>query len=96
MSQPVQGEKRILVVDDSATIGMVVKNAINSIIEMPVDLARSLAACQKLLAEHQEKYQVAVVDLSLPDAKDGEAVDMVLSSVIVERAGQHYGGNATV
>ena len=80
MSQPDNNTKRILVVDDSATIGMVVKNAINSAVDMPVDLARSLAACKLLLAEHPEQYQVAVVDLSLPDAKDGEAVDMVLSS----------------
>lgn len=78
MSAP--GKKRILVVDDSATIGMVVKNAINSAVEIQVDLARSLAACKLLLDEHHEDYQVAVVDLSLPDAKDGEAVDMVLSS----------------
>ena len=80
MSQPDNNTKRILVVDDSATIGMVVKNAINSAVDMPVDLARSLAACKLLLAEHPEQYQVAVVDLSLPDAKDGEAVDIVLSS----------------
>ena len=79
MSQSDQGAGRILVVDDSATIGIVVKNAVNSAINMPVDVARSLAACEKLLAEHRGHYQVAVVDLSLPDALDGEAVDMTLS-----------------
>ena len=79
MSQSDQGTGRILVVDDSATIGIVVKNAVNSAINMPVDVARSLAACEKLLAEHRGHYQVAVVDLSLPDALDGEAVDMALS-----------------
>jgi PleD family two-component response regulator len=79
MSLSTPGNNRILVVDDSATIGMVVKNAINSAVaDVPVDLARSLAACKLLLDEHHEHYQVAVVDLSLPDAKDGEAVDMVL------------------
>ncbi len=76
-SEPVA--KRILIVDDSATIGMVVKNAVNIVVDMPVDLARSLAACKQLLDVHAEQYQVAVVDLSLPDAKDGEAVDLVLS-----------------
>ena len=80
MINPDQNAKRILIVDDSATIGMVVKNAIKSTVNMPVDLARSLAACKHLLAQYQEYYQVAVVDLSLPDAKDGEAVDMVLNS----------------
>ena len=35
---------RILIVDDSATVGMVVKNAVSTVVGMPVDLARSLAA----------------------------------------------------
>jgi len=78
MSQSDQGAGRILIVDDSATVGMVVKNAVSSVVGMPVDLARSLAACVKLIAEHPGQYQVAVVDLNLPDAVDGEAVDMVL------------------
>lgn len=78
MSQSDQSAKRILIVDDSATVGMVVKNAISSVVGMPVDLARSLAACAQLIAEHPGQYQVAVVDLNLPDAVDGEAVDMVL------------------
>lgn len=78
MSQSDQGAGRILIVDDSATVGMVVKNAVSSVVEMPVDLARSLAACKVKLAEHPDQYQVAVVDLNLPDAADGEAVDLVL------------------
>ena len=78
MSQSDRGTGRILIVDDSATVGIVVKNSVSSVVDMPVDLARSLAACEQLLAQHSGKYQVAVVDLSLPDAKDGEAVDMVL------------------
>ena len=80
MSQTEQDEKRILIVDDSATVGMVVKNAVSSVVGMPVDLARSLAACNKLLIEHPNQYQVAVVDLNLPDATDGEAVDATLNA----------------
>ena len=80
MSQAKQGTGRILIVDDSATIGLVVRNAVNSIVNMQVDLARSLAGCKQMLAEHAGEYQVAVVDLNLPDAPDGEAVDLVLGS----------------
>ncbi|HEU0186373.1 MAG TPA: diguanylate cyclase [Gallionellaceae bacterium] len=65
--------------DDSATVGMVVKQAISSVVNLPVDYARSLAECEQLLASHKNDYLVAVVDLSLPDAPDGEAVDMVLN-----------------
>lgn len=68
-----------MIVDDSATVGMVVKQAISSVVDMPVDYARSLTECEQFLSEHHHQYQVAVVDLSLPDAPDGEAVDMVLS-----------------
>jgi diguanylate cyclase (GGDEF)-like protein len=58
---------------------MVVKNAESNVVDIPVDLARSLSACRQLIEANPDKYVVAVVDLSLPDAKDGEAVDMVLS-----------------
>lgn len=78
MSQTENNTKRILIVDDSATVGMVVKNAVSNVVNIPVDLARSLAACIQLITEHPGQYLVAVVDLSLPDAKDGEAVDLVL------------------
>ena len=76
-SQPPVG--RILIVDDSATVGVVVKKAISNVINLPIDLARSLADCTKLLTDNNGQYLVAVVDLNLPDAKDGEAVDKVLS-----------------
>ncbi len=79
MSQFDPNSKRILIVDDSPTVGMVVKNAVSNVVNLPVDLALSLNAAQLLIAEHPNKYQVAVADLNLPDAKDGEAVDMVLS-----------------
>ncbi len=82
MDKTEQGASRILVVDDSATIGIVVKNALKSAVNLPVDLARSLAACKQLIDENPAKYQVAVVDLNLPDAKEGEAVDFVLNSNI--------------
>lgn len=79
MSQSEQAAGRILIVDDSATVGLVVKQAISAVVDIPVDYARSMTECEKLLSEHHHEYQVAVVDLSLPDAPDGEAVDMVLS-----------------
>jgi diguanylate cyclase (GGDEF)-like protein len=78
MSQSEKIAKRILIVDDSPTVGLVVKNAVQTAVNMPVDLARSLAACAQMIADHPSAYQIAVVDLHLPDAANGEAVDMVL------------------
>ena len=78
MSQSDKVAKRILIVDDSTTVGLVVKTAVHTAVNMPVDLAKSLAACAQLITDHPDEYQIAVVDLHLPDAPNGEAVDMVL------------------
>lgn len=72
-------DSRVLVVDDSLAIGSLVKAALESTIDYPVDFAVSRAECERLLDQHPERYPVAVVDLNLPDAPDGEAVDVVLA-----------------
>lgn len=71
-------DSRILVVDDSHAIGKLVRSALETVIDMPVDYADSFAACERLLGEYPGCYPVAVVDLNLPDAPDGEAVNRVL------------------
>lgn len=82
MATTEQIASRILIIDDSATVGMVVKNAVSRMVNIPVDLARSFTAGAQLIAQHPGLYLLAVVDLHLPDAKDGEAVDMVLGNGI--------------
>lgn len=71
---------RILVVDDSQAIGKLVQGAIDAVIDLPVDYAASLAECRHLLNQHRGCYPLAVVDLNLPDAPDGEAVDLALEN----------------
>ncbi len=71
--------ERLLVVDDSVSIGRLVQTTIGSRTRAPIDHALSLADCRRLLEERLGAYPVAVVDLNLPDAPDGEAVDLVLS-----------------
>lgn len=71
--------ERLLVVDDSVSVGRLVQTTIADPAGMPVDHALSLADCRRLLTEHPGVYSVAVVDLNLPDAPDGEAVDLALS-----------------
>jgi len=75
-------DKRILIVDDSNVICEVVKADIENATGMPVDTAASLKECRALLHKYPGKYPVAVVDLILPDATDGEAVDEVLTAGI--------------
>jgi diguanylate cyclase (GGDEF)-like protein len=74
--------ERILVVDDSRAIGMAVMRSIQSVTDMALDYADSFAACERLLTQHGAAYQAAVVDLNLPDAPDGQAVDLVLGNGI--------------
>jgi len=76
---PVAPGERLLVVDDSVAVGRLVQTTFADPTGTPIDHALSLADCRRLLAEHPGVYPVAVVDLNLPDAPDGEAVDLVLS-----------------
>jgi diguanylate cyclase (GGDEF)-like protein len=70
--------QRILVVDDSQAIGRAVQKAIELVVDLPVDLVASYAECQKALADDARRYTAAVVDINLPDAPDGQAVDLVI------------------
>ncbi|MEW6562901.1 MAG: diguanylate cyclase [Pseudomonadota bacterium] len=81
MDEAFQAENaRILIVDDSQVMRQIVKKAIEGVSRLPIDCADSLGACQELLEAYADCYAVAVVDLSLPDAPDGEAVDSVLQA----------------
>lgn len=80
MTSSTPQHQRILVIDDSLAIGKVVQAAIESSVDFPVDYAASFAECERLLSDRGGQYQVAVVDLNLPDAPDGQAVDLVLSN----------------
>jgi diguanylate cyclase (GGDEF)-like protein len=75
-------EERILIVDDSNVICEAVKADIENATGMPVDTAASLEECRALLLQHPGNYPVAVVDLNLPDATHGEAVDEVIAAGI--------------
>ncbi len=75
-------DERILIVDDSNVICEVVKADIENATGMPADTAASLKECRALLLQYPGKYPVAVVDLNLPDAANGEAVDEVLAAGI--------------
>ncbi len=82
VSQSDPQNPRILVIDDSLAIGKLVQSSIQSVVDLPVDYATSFAECERLLSENKGLYQIAVVDLNLPDAPDGQAVDLVLHNGI--------------
>jgi len=71
--------ERILVVEDSLAIATILQRKISAGTSFPVDVAGTLAAAVELVEQHRSEYFLAVLDLSLPDAPNGEVVDTVLA-----------------
>jgi len=73
--------KKILIVDDDITVSRFLKETITHSLNLPCLCVPSLAELDVLL-KGPEEFSIALVDLILHDAKDGEAVDAVLSKGI--------------
>lgn len=69
--------KHILVVEDSALVLKVIKHVFSQSPHIKAHYAENFAQAQLLYAS-SEQWFAAVVDLSLPDAPDGEIVDFML------------------
>ncbi|ASP38235.1 diguanylate cyclase response regulator [Bacterioplanes sanyensis] len=69
---------RYLVVEDSNVVVKILKHLAKATLGEDVVFATSMAAAQQAYQQHQHTLEVALVDLSLPDAPDGELVDYLL------------------
>ncbi|MCF5891232.1 diguanylate cyclase [Aeromonas veronii] len=67
---------KLLLVEDSQTISRMLTQAIRQHLNLEVDAVYTLAEC---LAKHHGDYFVALVDLTLPDAPNGEAASALLA-----------------
>lgn len=67
---------RVLVVEDSTTVARELSRALESR-GFAVDAASNMAQAAALLKVNSNSYFLAVLDLGLPDAADGEVVDLV-------------------
>jgi diguanylate cyclase (GGDEF)-like protein len=79
-------KQSVLIVEDSRTYAELLRRRISRHLAFNVLVAPTLAAARLLLDEHGETVFAAVLDLNLPDAPNGEVVDLVLSrgiSVVV-------------
>lgn len=72
-----QGQK-VLLIEDSESFAQVLKNQIEANYGHKTVIAATLKECKNILDQTPEDFFVAVVDLHLPDAQDGEALDLVL------------------
>lgn len=70
---------QVLVVEDSRAIASVLIDSIGTLEGVGCQHAETLAAAQRLLLEDCERFYVAILDLNLPDAPDGEVVKLVQS-----------------
>ncbi|WOT03925.1 diguanylate cyclase [Shewanella youngdeokensis] len=71
---------RILVVEDSKVVSKVMRHLLTQELNCDVDIAPDLAQARQLLASND--YFVAITDLNLPDAPEGEVVKLVLAQQI--------------
>ncbi|MDN3378425.1 MULTISPECIES: response regulator [unclassified Pseudoalteromonas] len=68
--------QRVLVVEDSKVVQQVLRHLSAHYLNVAVDFAWSLAEAKEFVAKHE--YTLALVDLTLPDAPNGEVVKYTL------------------
>jgi diguanylate cyclase (GGDEF)-like protein len=68
------------VVEDSKVVQQVLRHLTAQYLDVAVDFAWSLNECQDYIEKH--KYSLALVDLTLPDAPNGEVAKFTLSHAI--------------
>ncbi|UTA48800.1 response regulator [Simiduia sp. 21SJ11W-1] len=72
--------KRILVVEDSQLVTKIVKHVVKQQGDIEAVFATNFAEAKAVLANEQDTLFAALTDLNLPDAPDGEVVDLVLDA----------------
>jgi len=68
--------KKVLIIDDDTMMIRFLKGLISHKLNFPCESAKSLKDAKKLL-EQSNEYEIAFVDIILPDAMQGECIDLV-------------------
>lgn len=71
--------EKILLVEDSKSFAAILSNSITQRWQIPVECAYSLEDALRILQEADGSVVLAIIDVNLPDAPDGAAVDEVLA-----------------
>jgi diguanylate cyclase (GGDEF)-like protein len=74
--------EKILIVEDSKTVSLGLKRWIQRDLGLECDVARSLAQAREMVEENGREYFIALLDLHLPDAPNGEVVDFMIGADI--------------
>lgn len=74
--------QKILLVEDNKALAKLLAKKMQKALNAHVDVAYDMAKAKALIAENND-YFIALLDLNLPDAPNGEVVDYVLSKNIL-------------
>ena len=74
--------EKALLVEDSRSLRQYLAEAIHEIADIQVTSAGSLKQARQLIDDQPQEYFVGILDLNLPDAPDGEIVDLVAEAGI--------------
>jgi len=77
-SRPPAPELKVLVVEDSRTYALVLSRRLEAELCLPVVVCQSLNELHEVVTEDRASFTLAVVDLNLPDAPRGEAIDFTV------------------
>lgn len=75
----IQRGNRLLIVEDSRAVARLLAERVETLPGIEPVLAGSLAEAEARLAQGAQDFFLAVLDLNLPDAPDGEVVERVLA-----------------
>jgi len=74
-------EHRILIVEDNKALAKLISSRISSEFDFFTNVAHSYKEAEEIIKEY-DSFFVSILDLNLPDAPDGEIVDLVNSKKI--------------
>ena len=72
---------KVLIVEDSEMFTMLLTRMVTSELRYDFVCATSYAETERILAEGSHEFDVAVLDLTLPDSEKGEIVDLVAEKI---------------
>lgn len=77
-SEPIAEELKILLVEDSRTYALALSRRLEAELRLPIVVCQSLNELHEVVTEDRASFTLAVVDLNLPDAPRGEAIDFTV------------------
>ena len=74
-------KEKILIVEDNKALSKLIAKKMETHLHFDVDVAHSLAEA-KVFIKKEDNYFIALLDLNLPDAPDGEVVDFMIGKKV--------------